>query len=64
MTLVVECVDGLFEMDLIKPSGDIGPVGELSGGKTFRRFDMEQGFLLPPSFRRSRAESFRFTRAS
>jgi transposase len=49
MTLVAEDVDGLFEMDPVEPSGDIGPVGELSGGKTFRRFDMEQGLLLPPS---------------
>jgi transposase len=49
MTFPDERVDGLFEMDPVEPSGDSEPVGGLSGGKTFRRFDTEQVLLMPPS---------------
>lgn len=37
--------DGLFEMDPVEP----GPVVRGPVDKTFRRFDPDQVFLLPPS---------------
>lgn len=41
--------EGLFEVDPVAPAAAPGPVAPAGAAKTFRGYDQQQSFLLPPS---------------